>query len=839
MAESLPLDWGSRLRRERERRRWSRKFLAERIEIAPASIFRWEEEDRKPQKDLLQKLIAVFGKPVDAWGTSTWMLPYLRNVYFTGREDILHNLHTVLQRREVAAVSQPEACAVSGLGGIGKTQTAVEYAYRYGKDYDLVLWVLADSRTTLVSHLAGLASHFGVGQQGETDQYRLARAVKGHLETQEEQVWLLILDNVEDLQVVQEFLPTRGNGAVLLTTRLPDVGTAIRKLELDTLTREEGVQFLQARLGAGAAQGQHVFTAAERQAAEHLWTLLGGLPLALDQAAAFVQETGYSLAEYLTLFQHASGALLRRRGQQATEHLESVAVTFELAWKQVHQLSPAAADLLRLCAFLAPDAIPEEVFTEQEALLPPALREALKPPVGWQEALVVLRRYSLLGRQAKTKTLTVHRLVQAVLREELDSEMQHTWAERVVHLVDAAFPDGSFATWDRCERLIPHVLVCVDHVKKWQLASEEVGHLFHRAGEYFALCARYGEALALTQQALSIREHVLVSPHPDVASSLNNVGYIYNELGRHKEALTVYQQALAIREQTLEPTHPDRTESLNNLAEVYRNLGRYAEALPLYQQALAMREQTLGPNDPNVADSLNNLALFYQTQGQYEQAQQCFQRALTILEQALEPTDPRVAVGLNNLGGVFRVQGQYAEAQQCFQQALAISEQALGPDNFYVAHSLYNLAELYQAQGEYAEALQLFRRALPMLEQGLGPDHPSVAIRLNNLANLHQAQGQYAEALLLYHRALSIREQALGSQHSDTAETMHDLARLCEVQGSHEEARGWYERALAAREQALGAHHPKARQTRQRLITLLQAMGQDEEAARLERAQGA
>jgi len=836
MAWALPQDWNARLRRERERRGWTRAELAEHVKAGTHSIYRWEVEGDKPRADVLQTLITLFGKPVDAWGKSTWMVPYLRNVYFTGRESILKRLHAALNGRTIMVVSQRRA--ISGLGGIGKTQTAVEYAYRYGDEYDLVLWVRADSREALLAQFAGLASLFDLPNQGEADQNRLAKAVKRHLETQEKQVWLLIFDNVDDLQVVKEFLPERGNGAIVITTRLQAVGNHMRKIELDKLSLEESVQFLLGRTIVGEDQEQLALPEAERQAAEQLCLLLDGLPLALDQAAAYIEESGCSLAEYVALYQEQRAAFLQRRNQiDPEDYPDSVATTWLLSFQRIEAQHPAAAELLRLCAFLAPDAIPEEMLTAGAASLTPALSTVAADGSQLKDTIEALQAYSLVKYDPREQSFSIHRLVQVVIQDRLEAPQARQWAERTVHLVNDAFPDGSFATWDRCEHLMPHVLVCVDYLKKWRLVSTEAGHLFHRAGEYLALRARYGEALALTQQALSIREQVLGQIHPDVASSLNNVGYIYNELGQHKEALPVYQQAMTIREQTLEPTHPDRAESLNNLAEVYRNLGQYAEALPLYQQALAIREQTLGPNDPYVADYLNNLALFYQAQGQYEQARQRFQRALTILEQALEPTDPRVAVGLNNLGGVLRLQGQYAEAQQCFQQALAISEQAVGLDNAYVAHSLYNLAELYQAQGKHAEALQFFRRALPMLEEGLGPDHPSVAIRLNNLAHLHQAQGQYAEALPLYHRALTIREQALGSQHPDTAETMHDLARLCEAQGSHEEARSWYERAFAILQQTVGAAHPKTRQTRQRLIALLQAMGLHEQAAQLQMVQ--
>ncbi len=830
MAESLPLDWGSRLRRERERRKWSRKHLAEKIGTGASSVFRWEEAGDRPRTEMLQALIDLLGKPVDAWGNSTWMVPYLRNAYFTGRESLLKRLHTVLSRHEVAAVSQTRA--ISGLGGIGKTQTAVEYAYRYGQEYDLVLWVLADSRTTLVAQLAGLAAHFGLAHQTEVDQYRLAHAVKQHLETQEGQVWLLILDNVEELQVVQEFLPTRGNGAVLLTTRLYDVGTAIRKLDLDTLTREEGVQFLQARLAAVAEPEQHPFTEAERQASEELWTLLGGLPLALDQAAAFVQETSYSLTEYLALFQQAEGALLRRRGLQATDHLDSVAVTFELAWKQVHQASPAAAELLRLCAFLAPDAIPEELFTERPESLPSSLREALAQPLGWQEVLGTLRRYSLLGRQAETKTLSLHRLVQAVLREDLDQETRRDFAEQVVHLVNAAFPHPEPETWPQCERLLPQALQARQWIEQYQVEREEAGRLLFELGAYLQYLGRPVELEPMYQRAIHIFEHLFGPEHLQVAHPLHLLGTVYRHYGKYAEAEQFGQRALSIYERQLGPTHPDVASALNTLAIYYDEQGRYAEAEPLFLRALSIWEQQGGPRDDRTATALLNLGELYGHQGQYAKAEPFYHRALDIWEQLFGPEHSRVAYPLSGLGALSQYQGKDAEAEQLLLRALHIWEQ-VGPDYPELDEPLIRLATLYRDQGKDAEAEPLYRRALANRERQ-GPAHPLVAAALTGLATLSCRQGRDTEAEPLYLRALRIWEQQGDHPHPERAETMEGLARLREAQGHHEEARNWYERALAIRAQALGAQHPKTKETRQRLIALLHALGQHEEAARLE-----
>lgn len=366
--------WGSlgeRLRRERERHHWTQEYLAAQIGGSAISVIRWEKGQVRPHADMLKALIDLFGKPIEAWGVSrarVWTIPYLRNLYFTGRERILARLHTNLGEHNIVAVSQ--ARAISGLGGIGKTQTALEYAYRYAEEYDLVLWVRADSREALLQQFAGLAVHFGLPNHADADQHRLAHAVKHWLETQCDEVWLLIFDNVEDIPLVQEFLPTRGNGAVLLTTRLHAVGKHLRKIELDKLSLEEGEQFLLARMGFAGEQGLESLPPGEREAAVQLCRSFDGLPLALDQAAAYIEERGCTLAEYLALYQQQRADLLRRENMvDRRDYPDSVATTWLLSFEQVEQASQVAADLLRLFAFLHPDAIPEELLLQGAAEL--------------------------------------------------------------------------------------------------------------------------------------------------------------------------------------------------------------------------------------------------------------------------------------------------------------------------------------------------------------------------------------------------------------------------------------------------------------------------------------
>jgi tetratricopeptide (TPR) repeat protein/transcriptional regulator with XRE-family HTH domain len=766
---------------------------------------------------------------------SVWMMPYLRNQYFVGRESVLTRLHAVLSGHEVGAVNQIRA--LSGLGGIGKTQTAIEYVYRYGGEYDLALWTLADSRATLVEQLAGLASELGVAQQRETDQNRLAKAVKRWLETKHDLVWLLIFDNVEDVQVVQEFLPTRGTGAVLLTTRLRNLGPHIRAIALDPMTLEEGVQFLQARLDAGKEQEQQPLSEAEREAANQLWTLLGGLPLALDQAAAFAQETGNSLAEYCALLRQARGALLRRRGLPASDHLDSVAATFAMAWNQIDQLSPAAAALLRLCAFLAPAAIPEELFFAGADAAPAELREALEEPLGWQEMIGLLRRYSLLEREGATKSLSVHRLVQAALREELDQETQRRWAKRVIRLVNAAFPQVAPETWPQCERLLPQAMQATEWIEQYQATDEVAIRLMFETGHYLRDRGRYAEAEPLYQRTLQAREQLWGSEHPQVAEALVKLGALSREQGKFPEAERLCQQALDIWErQEGEPEYPQVAEALNNLAISYNSRGKYAEAEQFHLRALAICEQRLGSTHHDTARSLNNLANLYQFHGRYREAEPLYTRALDIWERQLGSENTRLTYPLTGLGTVYHNLGRFPEGESHFRRALRIWDAQTGPEHPQVTYVLTGLGNLFQEQGRYAEAESCYQRALRIWEEQMEPEHPERAGTLSGLASLYARQGKYAEARWLYQRTLRIWEEQMGPEHLVTAETMRALAELEEAQGAGEEARSSYQRAMALRDQALERVSSSRTEAYRHLIATLRAIGHFEEAARIQTA---
>src|SRR5450755_2576671 len=554
-----------------------------------------------------------------------WHVPYRRNPLFTGREDLLQQIHerfTISNSGNTIALSQSQA--ISGLGGIGKTQTALEYAYRYRQEYRAVLWVSAASEEALQADLIKLASVLGLAElPGSHDQepQRLLAAIKAWLTEQRD--WLLILDNADDLAMTYAYLPESGtnNGHILLTTRAQAGGHHIRIVPVEQMSQVEGALLLLRRAKVLTPEEPLELASAKcRSEAEAIVAELGGLPLAIDQAGAYLEETGSILSSYLDLYCVRRKELLRRRSTLPSEHPEPVATTWSLSFQRVEEANRAAADLLRLCAFLHPDAIPEAMLVEGGEHLGPVLAPLMADPYALNVAIEELRKFSLIRRNAAAGLLSLHRLVQAVLKDGMEKKVQQRWAKRTVMLVNAAFPTVDFTTWERCQLYLPHALACASLIETYRFTFKEAAGLLSQAGRYLREQGLYGQAEPLFQSALAIREKVLGPEHPDTATSLNNLAWLYREQGQHEQAEPLYQRALAIREKVLGPEHPDTAISLGNLASLYQDQGKYQQAEPLYQRALAIREQRLGPDHPRTATTLYGLAFLYQSQGKYQQA---------------------------------------------------------------------------------------------------------------------------------------------------------------------------------------------------------------------------
>jgi tetratricopeptide (TPR) repeat protein len=358
--------------------------------------------------------------------------------------------------------------------------------------------------------------------------------------------WLLVLDNADDLPMVREFIPHDTSGHLLLTTRARAMAPVAERVEIEVMEPEEGAVFLLRRAGViGRDEPVSAANDADRKRAEQISRELGGLPLALDQAGAFVEQTPSSLADYVVLYR-SQGTKLRAERGDLGDH-PSVTITFSLAFQKVAASSPAAADLIRVCACLAPDAIPEEIFTEGAADLGENLERVAANPFDFAQALKEAGRFSLIERNPQKKTLDIHRLAQAVVNDGQDKVEQRRWAERAARAVARAFPFVEFPHWTQCERLLPHAQACAALIERWDFAFQEAARLLNQAGLYLDERARYDEAAPLYQRALAIGERALGPEHPNVATVLENYAVLLRKIGGEAKAAGMESRAAAIR----------------------------------------------------------------------------------------------------------------------------------------------------------------------------------------------------------------------------------------------------------------------------------------------------
>jgi len=818
--------FGAMLKAFRTRRHLTQRQLAEALGVHRHAILRWEQGEFLPaHKTLVLELARRLHldeqetrQLLEASFTALsphWYVPLPRNPFFTGREEILAALHTQLSANQVIALTQ--SAALHGLGGVGKTQLALEYAYRYALEYSAIFWIGAETGESILSSLLHIAEALGLPERDGQDQQRVVAAVQRWFSTHSR--WLLVWDNVEDLALLDRFRPAARAGAILLTTRSPALGTLARGIDLLPMEREEGMLFLlrRAKVLDIEATHQHVQQLAVRMpgacaAAEELVTAMGGLPLALDQAGDYLEETQCDLPAYLELFRSRRATLLQQRGEKAHDHPASVSATFRLSIAATAERHPAVWDLLRVCALLSADAIPEELFRQGAGHLGAPLEAACSDELEWNRLVAVACSYSLLHRQPEERTLSMHRLVQAVLQEGMSEQERVEFRTHTVHALNALFPEATYETWRQCERLLPHVMMVAPAMPE-QAEDQELAEVLQKAADWLRLQAEYARAQSLYERALRIQERVLGPMHPNAAVVLNRLAAVLDERGESRQAVPLYERALRISEQALGPEHPDLAYPLHNLASFYFEQQRYQRAEPLYQRALHLFEQALGPEHSMVAHPLNGLADLYVEQGKYHQAEPLYERALRICE-AKGAEHPQVALILDGLAKLYTRQGKHVKAKELHERAWHIQEQALGPMHPYVAYPLIGLADLSAREGKYQQAEPLYRRALSIRLQALGPDHPLVAEPLGGLANLYREQGKYAQTEELYQRILSIREQHLDPHHPDTAQTLHDLAVLRRKQGRLSEALSLAGRALQIRVQALGGDHPKTLVTR-------------------------
>jgi hypothetical protein len=429
-------------------------------------------------------------------------VPY-NNQRFTGREEIIKRLHKRLKAGKRTALIPVQA--IKGLGGIGKTRTAVEYAHRYKNRYKKIMWVKAETQESITSDFFKIAVELGLVKEDEKEQKSAVTYVMDWLEKNNN--WLLILENADTPGLVKGCIPHNTKGAVLITSRNRELDALMVEdpVELGNMEDDEARDFLKKYAVKKCPDKTDMETI------DDIAKELDYFPLALEQARAYIKMTGCSFKDYLYRYKISGLELLRRKGPVTGGYTESVRTTWLMNFEKIEErerTGKAAYDILRVSAFLDTGAIPFEIFTLGADKLGENISKAIlnDDPAALDDLLALLAQYSLIRTDNDSRTYNIHRLVQAVIKDRMTGDERKTWAERAVKGMNSAFPEPDSKNWQLCEKLMPHVLALFELIDKYGLYFEETVRLLNQAGLYLNQRARCLEAEEYKACADEIRE---------------------------------------------------------------------------------------------------------------------------------------------------------------------------------------------------------------------------------------------------------------------------------------------------------------------------------------------
>jgi len=705
---------------------------------------------------------------------------------FVGREAEFELL------REVLNGSGEGTAVVHGLGGVGKSALAATYAARCVGEANPVWWITADSPESVSRGLAQLAMALLPGRTSLLSLQAQAEWATAWLASHEG--WLLVLDNVEDTADIMPLLARLSSGRVIVTSRRATGWHQLSPaLRLDVLDPAHAIELLE-RV-AGPPTGIDWRRGAERLCAE-----LGRLPLAIEQAGAYIREGALSPDEYLALLHRWPDQLLDQV-VEGTDPARSIGRIWRLTLDRLSD-SPLPGDLLRMLSWYGPDSIPL-VLLEGRAE-PPRVRAAVRR----------LAAYNMISMDDSV-SVSVHPLVQALARTPDVSDRHRQFADvhaaqgEAVAALCEAIPEGwdDPATWPTWRRLMPHLAALIDHTPP-ERDSTVLLSLVSDAGQFLRNQGSVGTAVAYAERVLTGAERLYGAGSPHTLAARNDLAGAHRAAGNFKWAIALLEATLADYERFLGRDHPDALAARSNLAGAYAAVGGVRRAIPLYEEVVADRTRILGESHPGTLASRNNLAGAYQDSGDLDRAVPLLESTLADYERVLGQDHPDTLIALGNLARAYEAQGDVTRAIEFYQQALDTRRRVLGADHPDTLAVLNNLAVVHQTRGEFVRAIELHEQALQSRLRVLGPDHPATMASLNNLARARAEDGDPAQAVPLYETSLIDHERVLGPDHPDTMAVRSNLAGAYRAIGNMTRALPLYRQTLLDSIRVLGSDHP-------------------------------
>jgi len=735
---------------------------------------------------------------------------------FTGREILLEELGGGLAAEITAVLPR----ALHGLGGVGKTQVAIEYAYRNRLSYDVVWWIPADQPELVGASLAALAPHLGLPAVPTTGTQEAAAAALGALRRGKPYSrWLLIFDNADQPEDINYLIP-RGPGHVLITSRNPRWQGVVKAVPVNVFSRAESVEFLTKR----------VPKAISSSAAAEIANQLGDLPLALEQAGALQVETGMPAQQYLELLSEHASELLHE--SKPSEYPVSMSAAWQISVGRLRDAQPAALELLRCCAFFGAEPIPRDIFRCGLQETGSELGALLAEPIVLAKVMRDIARFALATIDPAARTIQVHRLIQALLRDELTPAEQDRFRHEVHLLLASAAPADPYdeTKWSRYAELVAHITPprvsgCQD--PRVRAFAINVVRYLYRSADYSS-ARTFAERFAKQWVADSGEEH------PDVLTLRRYLGNVLRDQGEYAAAEGVVGPALQCARRVLGSDHAVTLGLATSHGADLRAIGDFAAARDLDEESVRLAATTFGPADPETLRAKNSLALDYALLSDYQAARTLHQQ--TYMEQTQASagvTKVDVLATWSGLSRSVRLTGDFAEARFLAEDAYEFGRQEIGADHPWTLRIGKELSIAIRVTGESDANLEFAADLLEKSARRLGRGHPDTLAAATGLLNTYRAIGRLEQARTLAEDTLIRYRDVFHANHPYVHGCAGNLALLQRLAGDPEGARALNEKALAGLRARLGRDHDYPLTVATNLASDLAALGQTAAAREL------
>jgi tetratricopeptide (TPR) repeat protein len=679
--------------------------------------------------------------------------------------------------------------ALHGLGGIGKTQLALEYAYTSQEHYDGIYWISAVNQITVLSGFREIAKRTNC-LQDESDLDSSEKAVISWLNAQN--CWLLIFDNLNDATVVDGFLPNNSpQKHILFTTRNPNSDEIPAEgLEIGVLSLKDAVDLLSLRSKIGnLSDSPKQISEAQRIVRE-----LGLLPLAIEQAAAYIREVSKDIFKFLPRYRKDRQKYHQRVPRGNWKYQKSVTTTWRLSFEQVEQTNVTAAKLLRLLSFLNPDGILTDFLEAGSEGLTADLQSIIADSDTFDEALSDLERWSIIRRQQDEvdgQRITIHRLVQSVVKDEMTESEFSLFAAAVISLCDRAFPSHITNKESRmiCRRFQAQVVIPLSSIpatkSNVQLeVLERIAWFLHDDGKYVQ---------SRELRASTVEMCVLIKgrEHPDTLLARGNLALTYRREGRLKEAARLQVEVMDVMDRLFGPEDSDTLRVKSELALTYLFQGRHEDALNLHEKVLEARTRLLGEDHPDTLTAMSRLAAAYRDQERWDNAISLHEKALSARRRLLGEEHTDTLMAMSSLAYSYIGSRRWDDALSLLEAVLEARTRLLGEEHMDTLVAMSRLGYTYSGQRQWDIALSLQNKALDALQRTCGEEHRDTLTAMTWLASTYWEMDKERrdDAVTLFEKVLAARRKTLGDDHVTTLRVTKILQDIYNSENSYGRSR--------------------------------------------------